>query len=232
MPLSSAQPPPAVKPAARPSRPAAPSPARADADAARPASLGRRLRLLFLLLVLPIAAVTVPALVVTHFFGQRPPEGTTASALAGLETLRNSLTKSAQTALPDSGAALQTPAEITVPGGASPAETDARFAGLAHLAERLGGSAVEKPADAAGRHLFVALPAAGAGRERAVFEQLTTRHLDLLTGASDAELDKLIAVVATNPLVTSAAASAPPLGDGGNAREFLTVTVAGSATPR
>lgn len=228
MPLSPAQPPPtAKKPHAHPPRPVAPPPSSAEVAALRPASLGRRLGLFFLLLVLPVAAVSVPALVVTHFFGQRPPAGTSATALAGFETLRDSLTKSAEATLPDSSAALRAPAEITVPGGTSPAETDARFAGLAHLAERLGGSAVEKPADATGRHLFVALPAAaGDGSKRAVFEQLTTRHLDLLAGASDTELDKLIAVVAANPLVTSAASSAPPLADGGDAREFLTVTVA------
>ena len=214
---------------AHPQRPAAPP---ADELAAlRPPSLSRRLKLLFLLLILPITAVSLPTLLVTHFFGQRPPEGRTATALAGFEALRDSLAKSAQATLPDSAATLPTLAELTVPGGATAAETDARFAGLTHLAERLGGSAVEKPADATGRHLFVELPATTLGK-RAVFEQLTTRHLDLVTSATDTELDKLIAVAATNPLVTAASTSTPPPGgDSGRTREFLTVTVVAS-TPR
>ena len=216
---------------AHPQRPAAPPPA--EIAALRPASLGRRLRLLFLLLVLPIAAVSLPTLLVSHFFGQRPPAGKTATALAGFEALRDSLAKSAQANLPDSNATLPAPAELTVPAGsATTAEIDARFAGLTHLAERLGGSAVEKPADAAGRHLFVELPTTTVGK-RAVFEQLTTRHLDLVTSASDADLDKLIAVAATNPLVTATAAASapPPQADSKAAREFLTVTAVG-ATPR
>jgi hypothetical protein len=225
MPLSPVQPPSAKH--AHPQRPAAPPPE--EIGALRPASLGRRLGLLFLLLVLPISAVSVPALLVTHFFGQRPPEGKTATAMAGFEALRASLTKSAQTNLPDSSALLPAPAELTVPaGGATPAEIDARFAGLTHLAQRLGGRAVEKPADAAGRHLFVELPAETFGT-RAVFERLTVHHLDLVTSASsDAELDKLIAVAATNPLVTATSQlpSHPPRGDGKGPHDFLTVTVA------
>ena len=181
------------------------------------------------MLVLPIAAMSVPTLLVSHFFGQRPPEGKTATALAGFEALRDSLTKSAQTNLPDSSALLPAPTELTVPaGGATPAEIDARFAGLTHLAQRLGGSAVEKPADAAGRHLLVELPAETFGT-RAVFEQLATHHLDFVTSASsDAELDKLIAVAATNPLVTATARQPlrPPRGDGKGPHDFLTVTVA------
>ncbi|MBV9657557.1 MAG: hypothetical protein JO295_05550 [Verrucomicrobia bacterium] len=221
----------------------------AQASDARPRSLARRLGLLAVLFLLPVLAVSLPVLLI----GQRPPPGQGASAWAGFgalrawwrggsstpasqsqnaapgfDNLRESLNKSAQAQLPDSSASLTSPGEITIPATDDAANIDAQFAALTRLAERLGGSAAEKPADAAGRHLFVTLPAAGGSSERAAFETLATRHLDLLVNAADgAELDKLIAVATPNSSPAAVAPSSPATPD---ARDFLTVSVAAAST--
>ncbi|MBV9128486.1 MAG: hypothetical protein JO117_10415 [Verrucomicrobia bacterium] len=217
----------------------------AQASDARPRSLARRLGLLAVLFILPVLAGSVPVLLI----GQRPPPGQGASAWAGFQALRawwrgrsstpqnaapgfdnlrESLNKSAQAQLPDSSASLTSPGEITIPATDDAANIDAQFAALTRLAERLGGSAAEKPADAAGRHLFVTLPAAGGSSERAAFETLATRHLDLLVNAADgAELDKLIAVATPNSSPAAVAPSSPATPD---ARDFLTVSVAAAST--
>lgn len=164
---------------------------------------GRRLLLFFKLLVIPFVVVSLPTLVVGHFFGQGPRPKTTAmpsdTALAGL---RDSLERAARERLPDTAnpaTAFGTRFEeftLTCPS----AEADARLGALRDLATRCGGTVTDQPADAAGRHLLVELDEADLVR----FRETAT-----------------VAVAPASP-GTPAAGSSPPKGE----KVFLHVTLA------
>lgn len=177
-------------------------PAAPPAPHAAPPSLGRRLGLLMILLILPIGAMSLPTLVVTHFFGQRPAAKQTENA-SGFDALRGSLEKAARESLPDTGLDLGARFDaLTL--ACAPEQADARLEALRGFAERCEGASIEQPADAAGRHLLVELPASAAAR----FRQLA------LEGEN--------AAAAAPPSPPPAAERTPAA----NAKVFLNVTLA------
>lgn len=141
--------------------------------AARPRSLAQRLQLLLILLVLPVAAVTLPALAVTGIFGrtpktQKPPVHAKPAPTPDAGSLKAALDHSAESLLP-------TPAPLspdTIRVLVRADHLDARAAKVASQAKALGGTAVAGIAAAGERHLFVDLP---AGRAEA-FRQAVTRN--------------------------------------------------------
>ena len=162
-----------------------PSVASAD-PATRPLPLFQRLRLLFILLVLPMAAVTLPTLAITGIFGQRPKPKTPAahakpvppkpSPLPAKPTptpdtsgLRAALDHSAVSLLPTPAPLSPDTIRLTVTRAE---HLDARAEKVAGQARLLGGAAVSGVAAAGERHLFVDLP---AGRAEA-FRQAVTRN--------------------------------------------------------
>lgn len=140
-----------------PARPAA----AADDPACRPRPFGQRLQLLLVLLVLPVAAVVIPTIFVTGFFGQRPKakappaRPTPAADVSGLGAALN---RSADALLP-------TPAPLTPEPLAVRVRADhvaTRAQKVASQAQALGGAATEGVSDPGEKHLFVDLPAGSA----------------------------------------------------------------------
>lgn len=168
-----------------------------------PSPLGRRLYLLCILLLLPMAAVSLPTLVITHFFGQRPAskqptKAEEANSAAAFATLRGSLEKAAREGLPDD-AGLNFGAKFDALTLACPPEVaDARLDTLRAFAAQCQGTVLDQPADATGRHLLVELPETNAAR----FRQLAA------TGTSNPEL------------------TPPAAGITADAKVFLNVTLA------
>lgn len=138
--------------------------AAADDPARRPRSLGQRLQLLCVLLLLPAAAVALPTLIVTHIFGQRPAAKTPAPDLSGL---KDALNHSAEAMFP-------TPAPLSSDAIVLKVRADhvqARAKKVVGQAQSLGGAAVQGVAAAGEQaHLFVDLP---AGRAEAFREAVT-----------------------------------------------------------
>ena len=136
---------------------AAPLPAALRPDGREPRSRADRLLMLGILTAISLA-VTIPTLVVTGIFGQRPrpktPPAAQATPAPG-DGLLSSLQRSADQLLP----APQSlgPDPIIVP--VRPEHIAARVEKVAHQAAQFGGTTTEGLTDANGRHLFVDLPA-------------------------------------------------------------------------
>ena len=150
--------------------------------AARPRSLAQRVQLLCILLVIPVAAVTLPTLVVTRIFGQRPKPRIAARATPtptpDTSGLVAALTHSAETMLP-------TPAPLSLDTIRVPVRADhadARARKVTAQAAALGGTAVEGMA-AAGetKHLFIDLP---AGRAEAFRQAVMTNEAPVAPSAT------------------------------------------------
>lgn len=139
-------------------------PAPAADPAARPRSLPQRLQLLAVLLIVPGLAVTLPTLVVTHIFGQRPPVHATPAA-NGLTT---ALQHSAESLLPTPAPLTLDPIHLSV----RPDHVTTRAEKVARQATALGGTAVEGISAGGEKHLFVDLPAGCA----AAFRQAVTAN--------------------------------------------------------
>ena len=151
-------------------RPDPPSP---NDPAARPRPLAQRLGLLLILLVLPAAVVTVPSLVVTHLFGQRPrPKAVPAAASSGL---RAYLDQNANALMPTPAPLAAEPVRVPV---LDPSHVGPRTEKVKAQAQRLGGTAVEGLATDGEKHLFVDLPAGTADAfRRAVTENTPVESL-------------------------------------------------------
>ena len=120
-------------------------------DARRPRSVADRLRLFVILLVLPAAAVCIPTVVVSHFFGQHPA----LKEAPHTEGLQKTLEQSAQSLLPPPLALGPDP--ITVNARAD--RLDARLKKITNQAQALGGTASEGLSTATEKRLSVDLPA-------------------------------------------------------------------------
>jgi hypothetical protein len=114
-----------------------PRPLPAGADAA-PLSVQKRLGLLVILLILPVIAVSLPAIFVTLVFGQRPHPASPAPAAAAPDVsgLRNALERNAQGVLPPPAALASDPIVLTVRAE----HVAARAAHVTALARQYGGS--------------------------------------------------------------------------------------------
>lgn len=151
--------------------------------AARPRPLGQRLQLLFIVLILPVVAVTLPALLVTGIFGRRPqPKAppvhakpaprpvarATPAPTPDTSGLTAALNHSAESLLP-------VPAPLTTDPIRLPVRADhvtARAEKVANQAKLLGGSAVEGVSAPGEKHLFVEVPAGSAE----AFRQAVTKN--------------------------------------------------------
>ena len=165
------------------------TPVRPDLDdpARRPRSFGQRMQLLLILLVLPVAAVLLPTLVVTKYFGQRPkpkkvPE-TTALAAA--------LEHSAQSLLPTPSPLTPEPIRVKV----RPERLTARTAKVASQAEVLGGTATEGLADTGEKHLYVDLPAGRGSLFRQAVLENTSPAAPASAPAAGAARDQLEVII-------------------------------------
>lgn len=170
-------------------------PAAAD-PAARPRTLGQRLQLLCILLLLPAAAVTLPTLVVTRIFGRRPKEKLPAhvapTPAPDMSGLKDALNHSAETLFP-------TPPPLssdTVVLKVHSDHVEARAKKVSGQAQLLGGAAVQGVAAAGERaHLFVDLP---AGRAEAFREAVTKNEppvVPAVTPAPGSARDQLEVVI-------------------------------------
>ncbi len=148
-----------------PARPADDDPAR------RPRTLGQRLQLLLILLILPGIAVALPSLLVRSVFikSSKPKDIAKTAPSPDLDGLGAALNRSAVSLLP-------TPAPLTPEPLVLKVRADhlaARAEKLARQAQALGGTAVEGVTNAGEKHLFVDLPAGGGEPfRRAVAENI------------------------------------------------------------
>ena len=155
-----------------PVRPDPASPPPPDPDA-RPRSLAERLGLLVMLVALPMAVVTLPTLVITGVFGQRPRPKT--SAAADTSGLRRELDSKASHLLPPPAPLAAEPVRVSVH---DPSHVGPRAEKVDAQAKALGGSAVEGLAAEGEKHLFVDLPAGAAEPfRRAVTENTPVESL-------------------------------------------------------
>ncbi len=142
------------------SPPVRPDPTPLPSDpAARPRSFAQRLGLLLILLVLPMAAVTVPTLMVTHIFGQHPTPKSTPPSVSDTSGLRRELDRRADNLLPTPAPLVAEPIRVSV---RDPSHVGPRAEKVKAQAQRFGGSAVEGLAADGEKHLFVDLPAGAA----------------------------------------------------------------------
>ena len=156
--------------------------------AARPRTLAQRLQLLAVLLVIPGLAVTLPTLVVTHFFGQGPRRAAPASDVSGLtEALKHSAVN-----------LLPTPAPLTVEPIRLSVRADhlaARAEKVGNQAKTLGGTAVEGISANGEKHLFVDLPAGCAEAFRRAVTANETPQVPVSTPTLGAARDQLEVVI-------------------------------------
>lgn len=140
-------------------------------DARRPRSAADRLRLFLILLVLPAAAVCIPTVVVSHFFGQRP------APKPALQTdgLQRTLEQSANNLLPQPSALGPDPITVTTRAD----RLAARLEKITRQAQALGGTASEGLSTDKEKRLSVDLP---AGRLEA-FRQAVTGNITPTTVA-------------------------------------------------
>lgn len=145
--------------------------------AARPRSFAQRLQLLLILLILPVAAVTLPALFVTGIFGQRPsPKPTpkpkishpTPAPTPDTSGLTAALSRSAESLLPAPAPFTTEPIRLSVRAD----HVAARAQKVTDQAKLLGGSAVEGVSAPGEKHLFVDVPAGFAD----AFRQAVTKN--------------------------------------------------------
>jgi hypothetical protein len=131
-------------------------------------SAPRRLGLLLILLILPVAAVSLPAIFVTLVFGQRPRPA--ASAVTDkppdVSGLRNALEQNAQGLLPAPAALSADPIVLTVRAE----HVAARAARVSALARQYGGSVSEGLPQAGEKDLYADVPVTAS----AAFRQALT----------------------------------------------------------
>ncbi len=163
------------------SPPVRPDPAPLPSDpAARPRPFVQRLGLLLVLLVLPMAAITLPTLVVTHLFGQRPrPRNTPTPPPTDTSGLRQELDRRADGLMPTPAPLTLEPVRISV---RDPSHVGPRAEKVRAQAQRFGGTAVEGLAAEGETHLFVDLPAGAADAFRLAVTSNTT--LEILAAPS------------------------------------------------
>lgn len=145
------------------------APVRTDPNdpARRPRSLGRRLQLLLVLLIIPGAAVTIPTLLVTNFFGRQPKlKAKPIPAPVDTSGLAASLDRSANALLPTPAPLTPEPIRVKV----RPDRVAARAGKVMQQARSLGGSAVEGLSEPGDQRLYVDLP----GGSAAAFRQAVT----------------------------------------------------------
>ncbi len=122
----------------------------ADPDALPP-SPARRAQLLFILIVLPVVAVTLPAIVITSIFGQRPKVKPAASDVSGLN---DALQRSATSLLPTPSALTGEPINLRCRPDRLAARTDR----VKELAGAFGGTINEWLGSEIEKHFYVELP--------------------------------------------------------------------------
>jgi hypothetical protein len=124
-----------------------------DPDALPP-SPARRTQLLFILIILPVVAVMLPAIVSTYFFGQKPK--VKPKPLVGDVTgLSDALQRSANSLLPTPSTLTGEPVKLTC----RPERLEARAERIIKQAASFGGTANEWLAPAGEKHFYVELPA-------------------------------------------------------------------------
>ena len=128
-------------PMSLPVRPDPAPPLPSDPDA-RPRSFAQRLGLLMILLVLPVTAVTLPSLLLTHCFGQRPRPKIPATPTppADVSGLRRELDRRADGLLPTPAPLAAEPVRVPV---LDPSHVGPRAEKVKAQAQRFGGTAVE-----------------------------------------------------------------------------------------
>ena len=156
------------------SSPVSPDPSHPTDPDARPRPLAQRLGLLVLLLVVPMAAVTLPSVVLTHVFGQRPrPKAAAVLPTPTPDTtgLRRQLDLQATGLLPTPAPLTGDPIHVPVH---DPSHVGPRAEKIKAQAQRFGGTAVEGLAAEEGeKHLFVDLPAGMADAFRRAVDDNT-----------------------------------------------------------
>jgi hypothetical protein len=137
------------------STPAA-SPPPSSGDGRVPRTPPERIGLLFLLVILPVALVTLPAILVTAIFGQHPrPAAVHEPPALDDSGLRNALVHDAQQSMPDPSAIAEEPLVLTV----RPDRLAARIQRIGDLAKSLGGSMTQGLPRPDGADLYIDLPA-------------------------------------------------------------------------
>ena len=176
------------------------APVRPDPNdpARRPRTLGQRLQLLLVLLIIPGVAVAIPTVFVTGIFGQhpkpkdspkRPPSAQ--AAPADQNALTAALNHSAELLLP-------TPAPLTpepIPVRVRPDHVAARAEKIARQAQALGGTAVEGVSQPGEKHLYVDLPGGTAETFRRALTDNTLPTPSSATPAPNAARDQLEVIV-------------------------------------
>ncbi len=133
-----------------------------DPDALPP-SAARRAQLLFMLIILPVVAVSLPAIFVTLIFGQHPKPK---PGKVDVDALKTALQRSATLELPTPATLTGEPVRLTC----RPDRLAARAERVVKQAEAFGGAANEwTSSDAGEKHFFVELP---AGRAEAFRQSL------------------------------------------------------------
>ncbi len=148
---------------------------RAVDAAALPPSAARRVKLLFMLIVLPVVAVSLPAILVTMIFGQHA-KPRKAQDVSGLH---EALQKSADALLPTPSTLTGEPIKLTC----RPERLAARAERVVKQADAFGGTANEWLASEGEKHFYVELP---AGRAEA-FRQSLAGDAPLAVPASPAK---------------------------------------------
>lgn len=118
--------------------------------------------MLFILVILPVALVTLPAILVTAIFGQHPRVAPAHEAALDDSGLRNALEHDAQQAMPAPSAIGEEPIVLTVRAD----RLAARIQRIGELAKSVGGSMSEGLPRPDGADLYIDLPAGAAGAFR------------------------------------------------------------------
>ena len=145
-------------------------PVHPDPDA-RPRPFAQRLGLLCILLLLPMAAVTLPTLVLSYFFGQRPRLVIPVAPAVDTSALRQELDGRADRLLPTPAPLTAEPIRVSV---LDPSHVGPRAEKVKAQAKACGGTAVEGLATGGEKHLFVDLPAGAVDTFRLAVSANTT----------------------------------------------------------
>ena len=139
-----------------------------DADALPPTP-AQRAKLLLILIVLPVLAVSLPTVLVTCVFGRHPKDGGSGGIVAEVGRLfgrhpkekvfdtgglHDALNHTAEQSLPTPAALVDEPVRLT----SRPERLNARAERVAQLAKYYGGQANEFFASEGEKHFFVELP--------------------------------------------------------------------------
>ena len=163
--------------------------------AVRPRPFAERLRLLLILLILPVVAVSLPALLVTGIFGQRPkpkaPAHVSPSPAPDTSGLSEALEHSADALLPTPAPLTPDPIRVTVRAD----HVAARAEKVINQAKQLGGSAIEGVSAAGEKHLYVDVPAGCADAFREAVTKNDVPVAPATTPALNAARDQLEVVI-------------------------------------